>query len=339
MKVAAIVPCYKVRNQILNLLSAFGSEVRNIFVVDDCCPEGTGDFVEANCGDPRVVVLRHAKNLGVGGATLTGYRAALSAGADIAVKIDGDGQMDPAFIPVLVAPLVLERADYCKGNRFFRLESLSQMPGLRLFGNAVLSFINKVTSGYWNLMDPANGFTAIHTSVLRLLPLEKIDRRYFFESDMLFRLGTIRAVIEQVPMESFYGDETSSLKIRRVLFQFPGKYFIRFLKRIFYSYFLRDFNVCTLEMLTGLLLCIWGLGFGLYEWHVSSHTGLPATTGTVMLSALPLILGVQLLLAAVSFDIMNVPREPLQRHLLNRTAGQSEGTIMKFPFSMAGGSE
>ncbi len=318
MKVAAIIPCYRVKNQILQLLSAMGSEVEDIFVVDDCCPEGSGDYVEANCTDTRVSVLRHAKNQGVVGATITGYRAALSSGADIAVKIDGDGQMRPALIPVIIAPIVQEGADYCKGNRFFRLESLSQMPGLRLMGNVVLSFINKVTSGYWNLMDPANGFTAIHTSVLRLLPLEKIDHRCFFESDMLFRLGTIRAVIEQIPMDSSYGDETNSLSIRSVLFQFPGKYTLRFLKRVFYSYFLRDFNVCSIEMLTGLLLCTWGVGLGLYEWYVSIQSGQPAITGTVMLSALPLILGMQLLLAAVSFDIMNVPREPLHRHFVHQ---------------------
>ena len=329
MKVAIVIPCYRVKAWISELLERIGSGVDEIFIVDDCCPEGTGKFVESQCRDPRVQVLYHSVNGGVGAATITGYRAALSSGAEIVVKMDGDGQMDPALIPVLIAPILNGRADYCKGNRFFRLDTLSQMPALRLFGNAVLSFINKVTSGYWNIMDPTNGFTAVHAGVLRLLPLEKVEKRYFFESDMLFRLGTVRAVIEQVPMSASYSDETSSLSIPVVLLQFPFKYVLRLVKRIFYSYFLRDFNVCTIEMITGLLLSSWGVAFGLLEWYRGIQSGLPATTGTVMLSALPLILGFQLLLAALTFDIMNVPRAPLQRHFLpDSKSGDARGQVI-----------
>src|SRR5690606_26734158 len=135
---------------------------------------------------PRVRVLNHAENGGVGAAVVTGYEAALAEGADIVVKIDGDGQMDPALIADFVRPLLAGDADYTKGNRFYDIASLQEMPKLRLAGNAVVSLICKIASGYWHVMDPTNGYTAIHRTALSALPLRKIDRGYFFESDMLF---------------------------------------------------------------------------------------------------------------------------------------------------------
>src|SRR5690606_32001950 len=150
--------------------------------------------------DPRVRVIRHASNLGVGGAVITGYQAAIADGMDILVKLDGDGQMDASLIPDFIEPIINGEADYTKGNRFFDLEELRSMPRIRLIGNAVLSFMTKFSSGYWNLFDPTNGFTALHADVARYLPLSKISKRYFFESDMLFRLNTLRAVVHDIPM-------------------------------------------------------------------------------------------------------------------------------------------
>ncbi len=189
------------------------------------------------------------------------------------------------------------------------------MPRLRLFGNSVLSFVSKAVSGYWDIMDPTNGYTAIHAAALRRLPLEKLDRRYFFESDMLFRLNIVRAVVRDVPMPSFYGEEASSLKIRRVAMEFPVKYVNRFLKRIFYNYFLRDFNAGTVELLLGGLLLAGGAGFGAWHWYLSMARGLPATSGTVMVAALPILLGFQLLISAINYDIASVPRRCLQKEL------------------------
>ncbi len=312
--VAVVIPCYRVKDHILEVISRIGPEVATIFIVDDKCPMETGRHVEAHCKDPRVEVIYHRQNLGVGGATMSGYLAALSAEAGIVVKIDGDGQMDPSLIPSLVAPIVEGATDYVKGNRFFSLDSLIDMPRFRLFGNSVLSFVSKITSGYWNVMDPTNGFTAIHADVLRLLPFDKLDNRYFFESDMLFRLGTLRAVVKELPMIAQYGDEASGLRISRVVIDFPPKFFARFFKRMFYLYYLRDFTVCSLELIAGTLLMFFGGTFGIWHWYLSVKDGVPATTGTVMVAALPVILGFQLLLSAVSFDVMNVPKDPL--HLI-----------------------
>lgn len=317
-KLAVVIPAYKVSTQILKLLSKFGPEVKAIYVVDDCCPDGSGNLVEQENHDTRVKVLRHETNQGVGGAVVTGFQAALEEGADIVVKVDGDGQMDPAQIPYLVRPIVEGAADYTKGNRFYTFESLSGMPWHRIFGNAVFAFASKLASGYWNLMDPTNGYVAIQSDVLRAIQLEKLDKRYFFESDILFRLGTHRAVIKEVPMDAIYADEQSNIDLVQVFLEFPRKYAARFLKRIFYNYFLHDFNVCSLQIVFGLALSLFGSIFGVYHWYLSILHGVPATTGTVMLAALPVILGFQLLLAAVMYDVTHVPAQPIHRFIGRR---------------------
>jgi dolichol-phosphate mannosyltransferase len=311
LKTAVVIPCYRVRRHIGGVLAKIGPEADVIFVVDDCCPEETGRFVEETVKDPRVRVIFHAENRGVGGAMVTGYRAALEDGAEIVVKLDGDGQMDPALIPQFTAPLRQRTADYAKGNRFFHPDYLLRMPKLRVLGNTLLSFANKLISGYWDLMDPANGFTAIHRTALRLVPLDKIDERYFFESDMLFRLNVARAVVVDMPMQAVYADEQSNLRVRRVLCVFPWQYLNRFAKRVFFNYFLRDFNLGTLALVFGLPLVVFGTTFGLYHWITAHFSGTQATAGTVMVAALPVIVGFQLLLFFLQFDVLSVPKRPL----------------------------
>ncbi|MBW2419513.1 MAG: glycosyltransferase [Deltaproteobacteria bacterium] len=314
--IAVVIPCHGVKRQILGVLEAIGPECRAIYVVDDACPEGSGDLVEAECHDPRVRVLRCEQNQGVGGATLAGYRAALDDGAEILVKLDGDGQMDPGLIPRLVHPIQLGEADYCKGNRFFELEGLGAMPRSRLLGNSLLSFVSKFSTGYWNIFDPNNGFTAIHAAVARQLPFDKLSRRYFFESDLLFRLGTLRAVVSDVPMPARYANEQSGLKIHRILGEFAGKHLVNTAKRLFYNYYLRNFNIASIEIVVGAFALVWGIWFGVTRWIRGSMEGVAATSGTVMLAALPILLGVQLILAFLSYDVQNVPREVLHKRLL-----------------------
>jgi dolichol-phosphate mannosyltransferase len=311
--IAVVIPSYRVRGSILDVLSGIGPEVNKIYVVDDKCPEESGLFVQQNCKDSRVEVLFHEKNKGVGGAVKTGYKKALADKCEIVIKIDGDGQMDTSLIPHLIHPILVGEADYVKGNRFFSLSSLSKMPGIRIVGNSLLSIINKFVNGYWNIMDPTNGFTAIHKTALGMLELDKIADTYFFESDMLFRLGTIRAVVYDLPMNARYENEKSGLRISRVLFQFPPKYFNRYFKRIFYNYFLRDFNAGTIELIVGSIIFIFGVIEGLYHWLQSVESNIAATSGTVMLAALPTILGFQLLISGLQYDIRNLPIKPLQK--------------------------
>lgn len=308
MKIGVAIPCYREKKNILKVLDKIDNLVSNIYVVDDACPQATGQFVLDNCSDPRVQVLIHQQNKGVGGAVITAYKKALEDECDIVVKIDGDGQMDPSLIQYFVDPILQGRADYVKGNRFFSLDSVRSMPLLRKFGNVSLSFVNKLSSGYWNVMDPTNGFTAIHWSAISLLDLDKVAEDYFFESDMLFRLSTIRAVVAEIPMESIYGDEESSLSIKKVLLTFPPRYLAAFFKRIIYNYYLRDFNIASIELPLALFLLLFGGCFGGYHWLLSIASGEVASAGTVMIAVLSIILGFQLLLSAIHYDVGNIPQ-------------------------------
>ncbi len=313
--IAVVIPAYRVVNCILEVINHIGPEVQQIYVVDDACPERSGVFVQENCTDPRVNVLFNDRNEGVGGAMVAGYKAALKEGAEIVVKVDGDGQMDPSFIPVLIRPIASGRADYTKGNRFFRLELLQPMPHNRIFGNAVLSFMSKLSTGYWNVFDPTNGYTAIHTKVLAQLPLEKINKRYFFETDMLFRLNTLRGVVVDVPMQAIYGTEVSNLSIRKVIPEFLYNHLKNFFKRLFYNYFLRNFSVFSIQLVLGTMLLVIGTIFGTVAWYTYASRGIPATSGIVMIAALPIILGMEMVLSFLNWDAQNVPTDPLQYRL------------------------
>lgn len=315
-RVAVVIPCYRVRDQILDVLAGIGPECAAIYVVDDGCPEGSGKLVEEQCRDPRVRVILHESNRGVGGAVITGYRAALAQRANVIVKIDGDGQMDPADLPRLIAPIIQGEADYTKGNRFYSLAHIHRMPRARIVGNAGLSFVTKFSTGYWDIFDPTNGYTAIHAAVAELLPLDRVAEGYFFESDMLYHLGLVQAVVRDVPIDARYGDEQSSMSLKNVVARFSVKHAANTVKRLFYNYFLRDFSAASVELLLGVLLLTFGTIFGVVQWLQWQARGVGAYSGTVMLAALPVILGAQLFIAFLSFDVARVPRKPLHPQLL-----------------------
>jgi dolichol-phosphate mannosyltransferase len=312
LTIVAVVPCYRSKELVLGVIGRFGPEITHIVCVDDACPLRTGEHISKLCRDPRVVVITHEENQGVGGAVTTGYRVALEMGADIVVKVDSDGQMDPAFVSTLIMPISSGLADYTKGNRFFQPEDLQGMPLIRKIGNAGLSFLSKFSSGYWHIFDPTNGFTAIHRTALSLLPLNKISNRFFFESDMLFRLNTIGAVVVDVPLKSHYGEESSNLSPARALIEFSARHIRTIFKRIAYMYFIRDFSVASLHLVLGAVLLAFGVLFGGSSWYEAAVTERPATAGTVMLAALPIILGFQMLLSFLAYDYAAVPRIPIQ---------------------------
>jgi len=304
-----VIPCFRVKSHILEVLSGVPSWIEGVICVDDACPEGSADFIEMHNQDPRVHVRRLAENQGVGGATLAGYAAALSLGARILVKLDGDGQMDPHHLPQLVAPILLGEADYTKGNRFTTAQHLNAMPGIRTFGNAALSMIAKVSTGYWGVFDPTNGFTAVEGSVVRLIMDRPIDRRYFFETDLLYHLGTVRAVVRDVAIPARYADERSNMKIARIVLPFAAKHLRNATRRVIGQYFVRDLNIASVETLLGAPLVLFGVSYGL-SWMHKPRSG-PAPAGVVMLAALPVIIGVQFLLQAVNYDVQNAPSKPI----------------------------
>lgn len=319
-KIAVIIPSYRVCDHLLGVIENIGPEVSQIYVVDDFCPDDSGNLVEKYCRDERVLVIRNQKNQGVGGAVMAGYKVAIDDGMEIIVKVDGDGQMDPSLILDFVAPIASGEADYTKGNRFFDLEEISAMPKSRLFGNAVLSFMTKLSSGYWDLFDPTNGYTAIHRDVAIHIPFHKVSRRYFFETDLLFRLNTLRAVVVDIPMDAKYGEEKSNLRISRVFGEFLFKHIRNFWKRVFYNYYLRGMSLASIELPLGISLLCFGVFFGVYQWTSSWGVGVETPAGTVMLSALPVIVGLQFILAFLSHDINSVPSRPF--HLLKKNINE-----------------
>jgi len=301
--IGVVIPAYRVKAQVLEVINSIGPEVQKIIVVDDACPEKSGEYVKQNTKDSRVEVIFHDVNMGVGGAVKTGYRRALELKLDIIVKIDGDGQMDNSKIEEIVTPLKSGLADYAKGNRFFDVEAVRSMPKVRILGNLGLSFMTKLSSGYWQIFDPNNGFTAISKSKLQLIPLEKVDNRYFFESDMLFRLYLEGADVKDISMPAIYGSEKSNLSIRRVLIEFPVKHTRNLVKRILYTYYLRDFNLASIELPIGTTLLTLGLGVGSFSWINGIRNQVETQPGTLILFSTCTLVGIQLLLSFFDFDI------------------------------------
>lgn len=309
-----VVPCYKVKAHILNVIAKTPAWVEGIVCVDDACPDGSGDFIEAENRDPRVVVIRLPENQGVGGATMAGYREAAARGGRVLVKVDGDDQMDLEQAAHLVAPILLGEADYAKGNRFTSISHLQTMPSIRVFGNAVLSFAAKMSTGYWNIFDPTNGYTAIEANVAKLVMEKRVSRRFFFETDLLYHLGTLRAVVRDVPMPARYADEVSNIRISRIIGPFALKHLRNLVQRVLGQYFVRDFNAASLEMVFGAFSALFGVGYAL-SYLANREPGQAASAGVVMMAALPIILGAQLLLQAMNFDVLNVPNRPIHPYL------------------------
>jgi len=311
--IAVVIPCYRVKTHILGVIENIGAEASRIYVIDDACPDGSGEFVRETSKDKRLRFIFHDENQGVGGAVISGYKAAYADGADVVVKIDGDGQMDPRLISAIAKPVVEASADYSKGDRFDSLENLFGMPKVRIFGNAALSLLAKFSTGYWSVTDPTNGFTAIHRRALEAINLDKIRKSYFFESDILFRLNIANCVVADVPMAAVYGSEKSNMSILKVMFEFPWRHTVNLWKRIFYRYYLREWNVGSFELPLGLSLVAFGAWFGLSSYLSAAAAGLATTAGQVTGSAVALILGVQLLLSFLSYDVQSEPRIPRQR--------------------------
>lgn len=306
--IAVVIPCFKVAEHIEMVIKSIPDWVDHIIVVDDACPNQTAELIKSQLF-PRLTVLSHSVNKGVGAAMITGYHEALRLKCDIIIKMDGDGQMSGTYLHSLIEPLIHNKADYTKGNRFHDFSKLRKMPKIRLFGNSILSFISKFTSGYWHLMDSTNGFTAINKRALQTLNFKKISSRYFFEIDMLVNLYINGFIVQDIPIPAIYNDETSNLNILKILFDFPPKIVNRFFRRIFYRYYIYDFNMASIYFALSIPMITFGTLFGSYHWIMGAFENIENTAGTVMLAAMPFILGVQFLLQAIQIDINHIPRK------------------------------
>ena len=301
ISVTVAIPCYKVEQHLKQVVSGLPPFVDSILLIDDCSTDGTPALVDQLADGKRIVALHHERNQGVGGAMKTAFRKAIELKTDIVVKLDGDGQMDASYI----APLVeaLKDAEFAKGNRLFDRQMLRRMPTIRRIGNMGVGFMVKAASGYWNVSDPVNGFFAIRTSTLRQMDLDRVADRYFFESSMLIEMHYTGARIREVTMPAIYADEHSNLSVGKTLFTFPPRLIAAWLRRLHLSYFVYDFNICSLYILVGLPSFLFGLIFGLCEWIHYASLSSPSPTGTIMVAVLTFILGFQMLLAAAQYDI------------------------------------
>lgn len=309
--ISVVIPSYKTGLFIVDTVKSALNYADHVIVVDDKCPENSGKLVQTEFSkDSRVTVIFRDSNGGVGAATKTGFKAASENGAWVILKIDGDGQMDASLIPEFVKHIKIQGSDYVKGNRFFSPEALEEMPLLRILGNAGLSLLSKISSGYWTLNDPTNGYVAIKSAVVRDLVWEKIDDRFFFESDLLFRLRVRNCKVTEVAMKARYGAEKSNLSPLKSVFRFSLLHSRNFIKRIVYQYYVREWNVGSILLPLSVIFMLFGFVFGFIAWNSSHASGVAATAGTVLISALPIILGVQLWVSFIAQDMASEPREP-----------------------------
>lgn len=301
--IAVVIPCYKVERHIEKVVSDIPQFVDHIILVNDCSPDNTLSILNKIASvDTRVIVISNVKNMGVGGAMLTGFKSALQIGCDVVVKIDGDGQMDCSYIESMVSK-ISDNVDYVKGNRFFDRKMLTAMPWVRRMGNTGIGFLVKMASGYWEISDPTNGFFCIKTSTIQKIETQRIANRFFFESSLLIELYYTGAVIKEISMPAIYADEKSNLSVFKTLLTFPPKLLHAFNRRILLRYFVFDFNICSLYILFGVPMFLFGVIFGVIKWIQFASVNTPAPTGTIMIPVLAVVLGFQLLLAAVQFDI------------------------------------
>lgn len=304
MKCIAVIPAYRASKTIREVVLSAMEFCHAVVVVDDACPERSGDCVADLSG--RVFVLRKANNGGVGAATKFGVIKAIELGAEVIVKVDADGQMDPALIPKLIETIDRGEADFAKGTRFDTPEDLESMPKLRLIGNSALTLINKFTSGYWSINDPTNGFIALSSELATQLQWKKIADDYFFESDVLFRARLIGARISQMRMPAIYKGERSYLRPAKIIFPFLKGHVVNFVKRIIYMYFVREWNLGTIYLVSSFIAL--GLAASASYFAIQQSLIGSVGTGTAVLASLGFILWVQFVSQFLTVDMTSEPR-------------------------------
>ncbi len=309
-KIAVAIPYYNASRHICDVVSKLPDYIHTVIIVNDKSVEPLpfGDVQNAMPEKISLIFLENEVNLGVGGATIKGFQYAINNQFDIVVKIDADDQMDTTFLPNLLKPIITGKAEMAKGNRFRDLNALKKMPMTRRIGNLMLSFLTKIATGYWNNFDPNNGFLAIKVSSLKRVDLSKLSNRYFFETSLIAQLYFLKARIKDVAMPAIYASEKSSMVVWKMPLIFSSQLVKVFFKRIAKEYFLYDFNIASVYLLFGVPLFLFGIIFGMFEWIYYASRNTLAPTGTIMIVTLSVILGFQLLLQAIQYDIFNAPK-------------------------------
>lgn len=306
-KIGIVIPYYNARDFIVSVVKKAVVFSNHIVIVNDESPDELP--LDLLSEFSQVHIINAPQNLGVGGATKIGLEHFKNNDeVEVIIKLDADDQMDTSFIPSLVAPILSGDFGFAKGNRFRDFKALKEMPFVRRFGNTFLSFLSKIATGYWNCFDFNNGFFAISKENVSLINFNGIANNYFFETSLISELYFQDVNIKEIAMPAIYGDEQSNMNVFKMPLLFSYNLLKKFISRIFKSYFVYDFNIGTIYMLFGFPLFLGGVLFGAYHWYDYSSQGIPAPVGTIMISTLLIILGFQLLLQAIQFDIMKTPK-------------------------------
>ncbi|MFV0317031.1 MAG: glycosyltransferase family 2 protein [Microthrixaceae bacterium] len=300
-RVVVVVPAYKEEALIGEVIKTMPEIVDRIVVVNDASPDGTSRVVR-ELDDPRVHLIDHETNTGVGGAVVTGYRAALDDGGELMAVMAGDAQSDPDYLEDLLRPIAEGTCDMAKANRFFSGDSFAGMPRYRVFGNVMLSMANKFASGYWHLFDPQNGYVAVSREALLAIPLHRISAGYTLENSMLLEMNIVGGRVLDVPVPAIYGDETSTIKLSRFVPSVLKMLIGGFWSRIIRKYVVWSFSPIALFLLSGLALVLVGLIAGAVA--IYQTIGPPvATPGTVLMAVAPMLVGIQLLVSGLAMDV------------------------------------
>ena len=304
--IAVVIPYYNAADHIVNVVGKLPDYISKIYIIDDSSVEIL-PFNILNKNN-KVVFLKNNNNLGVGGAVKKGFLKAIEDNIDFIIKVDADDQMDTNYISELLDGVIDKGFDYVKGNRFRDLKALKKMPFFRKIGNLGLSFFTKVATGYWNNFDPTNGFFIIKRERLEQLDFTNLSNRYFFETSLLSELYFTKAKVLDVNMPAIYGEEQSNMQVWKMPFVFFPKLIKIFFKRIIKTYLLYDFNIGSVYLIFGAPMFLFGFFYGIFEWYIHTTNGVLAPTGTIMIITLNLILGLQLILQAIQYDILRVDK-------------------------------
>lgn len=308
-KVAIVVPAYNEEKLITKTVQTMPDFVDLILVVNDGSTDRTLEVLQGLKDDHKnLEVLTNDPNRGLGYSLVRGYKEALSRDIDIVGTLAGDAQCDPEYLHKLCDKLIDEDWDYVKANRFNNLDALRAMPPFRRVGNIVISLLNKFATGYYSIFDSQNGYGVFKKSTMERLPFELIGERYDYENTMLLAMGVINGRVKDIPVPAVYGEEVSTIKFFPVMRRALSVLFKGFWKRIYYKYVIFNFHPLALFLFSGLVLSVLGFGFGVYLAYSRIFLGSAPSSGTVMLSVLPLLLGVQLVLTAIVMDVNNENR-------------------------------
>lgn len=306
LRVAVVIPAYNEEKLIAKTVLSVPDYVDRIIAVNDKSTDNTGRKLDdMKKTIKNLEVINSEKNGGVGHSIKAGLKSGAKQDMDLFAVMAGDAQMDPVYLPKLLDEIIDKKLDFVKANRFMHLDELKKMPTYRKFGNIVITIITKFATGYYSIFDTQNGYVVYSRKVVEELSFDLLSNRYDYENTVLVGLSIIGAKIGDVPIPALYGDETSTINLLPTALKTLGSLHKGFWRRIYYKYILYNFHPIALFLLSGLMFMIFGFGFGIFALYEKLIRDISPTTGTVMLSVLPIILGFQMLLTALIMDVNN----------------------------------